>query len=323
MIVDIVEATHRNTVGEIPSEHELCSVVMNLELRHLRAVVAVADHGSFTTAAVQLGVSQPALTRTVQQAERILQTQLFDRTSRRVELAESATDFVTAAKRMLFDLEQAVASLTARRALRLGFSWLLPDSWAHATVAGFERATGVTVDIARFDDPLRALREGQVDVAVVRRRGRGSSITYRALYTEARVAAVSASSELATREQLTWHELRELPLVVNTLTGTTVPRSWRGADRAENRKVVECTNFDEWLELIAADRGVGAVPEIAARRVNHSHVRFIPIPDAPPTMLQLAYLTATPNATIDAFVDAALRAVNREARPRDGGDVHA
>ena len=104
MIVDIIEATHRNTVGEIPSEHELCSVVMNLELRHLRAVVAVADHGSFTTAAVQLGVSQPALTRTVQQAERILQTQLFDRTSRRVELAESATDFVTAAKRMLFDL---------------------------------------------------------------------------------------------------------------------------------------------------------------------------------------------------------------------------
>ncbi|WP_040519027.1 helix-turn-helix domain-containing protein [Gordonia aichiensis] len=57
---------------------------MDLELRHLRGVVAVTDAGSFTTAAAQLGISQPALSRTIQQAERILDARLFERSSRSV-----------------------------------------------------------------------------------------------------------------------------------------------------------------------------------------------------------------------------------------------
>lgn len=284
---------------------------MDLELRHLRGVVAVADAGSFTTAAAQLGISQPALSRTIQQAERILDARLFERSSRSVEVAEAAAEFVTRSRRVLAELDTAIASLAARKTCRLGFSWLLPDQWAHSAVSRFEHATGITVDIARFDDPLRALRERSIDVAVVRAQGMDSTISYRPLYSEARVAAVSAASELAERESLSWRELGELPLVVNTLTGTTFPRSWQSEEKLGDRKIIECTNFDEWLELIAADRGVGAVPEIAARRVTHAHVRFIPISDAPPTTLHLAYLTESTGTMIDAFLDAASVAVSR------------
>ncbi|WP_308204752.1 LysR family transcriptional regulator substrate-binding protein [Gordonia sputi] len=126
---------------------------------------------------------------------------------------------------------------------------------------------------------------------------------------------------LADRDSVSWNELGRLPLVVNTLTGITTTRSWHDPLRvdAAERQVVECTNFDEWLELIAADRGIGAVPEIAARRVTRSHVRFIPIPDAPPTMLHLAYLTESRSPTIDAFVDASAVAVSRQQMPRDDG----
>lgn len=54
---------------------------VNLELRHLRHVAALARDGSFARAAESLSISQPALSRSVQSIERILGARLFDRTS--------------------------------------------------------------------------------------------------------------------------------------------------------------------------------------------------------------------------------------------------
>src|SRR3712207_200992 len=55
---------------------------MNLELRHLRVVCAIAETGSVTKAASQLGLAQPALTAQLQRIERILGGPLFERDRR-------------------------------------------------------------------------------------------------------------------------------------------------------------------------------------------------------------------------------------------------
>src|ERR1700755_1549395 len=52
---------------------------MNLELRHLRVVVAIAETGSVTKAASSLGLAQPALTAQLQRIERTLGGPLFER----------------------------------------------------------------------------------------------------------------------------------------------------------------------------------------------------------------------------------------------------
>ena len=59
---------------------------MDVELRHLRCLVAVADAGSFTDAALSLRVSQPAVSRTVAALERALAVRLLRRTNREVVL---------------------------------------------------------------------------------------------------------------------------------------------------------------------------------------------------------------------------------------------
>lgn len=61
---------------------------MDIEVRHLRAFVAVAQHRSFSAAAKELSVTQPALTRTIQQLEERWGTQLFERNSRMVRPTE-------------------------------------------------------------------------------------------------------------------------------------------------------------------------------------------------------------------------------------------
>jgi DNA-binding transcriptional LysR family regulator len=57
---------------------------MDLELRHLRCLVAIADAGTFTDAGIELGVSQAAVSRNLLALEDLLGVRLLQRTSRSV-----------------------------------------------------------------------------------------------------------------------------------------------------------------------------------------------------------------------------------------------
>ncbi|HSY15485.1 MAG TPA: LysR family transcriptional regulator [Jatrophihabitantaceae bacterium] len=285
---------------------------MDVELRHLRAFVAVARSSSFTRAAEQLLITQPALTRTVQQLESALQVTLLDRTSRHVGLTEVGREFYDRAGRLLADLDLALASVRRQVTVRLGFSWLLPDPWAQQTVSRFEHNTGNTVSLVRVDDSLVALEQAVIDVALVRGGLPAKSAARRVhLFDERRVAICSERSELAGREVIDWSEVPDWPLVVNTLSGTTGPWSWPDGDGPEH--VIETGNFDEWLESVAADRGIGVVPDVAVRRNIHSAVRYVPITNAPLVPVSLAFLPHARESLMRQFVEAAIYAVPAHA----------
>lgn len=78
----------------------------DLSMKHLRAIVALARFGSFIAAASFLGISQPGLSRIIQQAEELLRVKLFLRGTRSVSLSEAGREFVPVAEKMLVDLEQ-------------------------------------------------------------------------------------------------------------------------------------------------------------------------------------------------------------------------
>ncbi|MGY6653613.1 LysR substrate-binding domain-containing protein [Amycolatopsis sp. TRM77291] len=69
---------------------------------------------------------------------------------------------------------------------------------------------------------------------------------------------------------------------------------------------METTNFDEWIESVAADRGIGVVPEVAMRRNIHPAVRFIPLPDAPPSPVALVFRPHVHETMLRHFVDISL-----------------
>ena len=78
-----------------------------IELKHLRYFLAVADAGSFRGAAAQLHVSQPPLTRQIQQLEGLLATQLFERKPRGIELTTPGKVLYEEARNILVLVEQA------------------------------------------------------------------------------------------------------------------------------------------------------------------------------------------------------------------------
>ena len=281
---------------------------MDVELRHLRAFAAVATSRSFSRAAEQLFITQPALTRTVRHLESLLGADLLDRGTHPVSLTPAGARFLPYATRILSHLDTGIAEVRGHATVRLGFSWLLPDPWAQDTVTGFEDTTGDSVSLIRCDDPLAAIGEGRIDVALVRGEiadPRDVRVVH--LFDETRIAACSVSYDLAGADELDWHDAPSWTLVVNTVSGTTGPWSW--PDGAGPRRIVPTANFDEWLESVAAGRGIGIVPDVAQRRGIHPAIRFIPLRNAPVSPVSLAFRHGVREPLLRRFVSAALNAV--------------
>src|SRR3954470_947812 len=78
-----------------------------MELRHLRAFLAVAQHRHFTHAARALGLAQPALSQHIAQLEDELGVRLFERTRRGALLTEPGRGLVPRAERVLAELAAA------------------------------------------------------------------------------------------------------------------------------------------------------------------------------------------------------------------------
>src|SRR5205823_4606307 len=76
-----------------------------MELRHLRYFAAVADAGNVSRAARQLRVTQPALSRQIQDLERDLACRLFDRIGRRIVLTKDGDELLERTRRLLGDAD--------------------------------------------------------------------------------------------------------------------------------------------------------------------------------------------------------------------------
>ena len=104
-----------------------------IELRHLRAFVAVADDLSFSRAAQRLFISQPALSRQIRGLERLVGCDLFRRSTQRVELTLAGEALLARAQALLADLDDAISvtrSVGGELAGRMALLW---EPWARAS----------------------------------------------------------------------------------------------------------------------------------------------------------------------------------------------
>ena len=85
---------------------------MDLELRHLRCLVAIVDTGSFTDAAIELGISQAAVSRTLLSLEAVLGVRLLHRTSRTVSPTTEGVQVLGRARRMMDPADELVSAAT-------------------------------------------------------------------------------------------------------------------------------------------------------------------------------------------------------------------
>jgi DNA-binding transcriptional LysR family regulator len=155
-----------------------------MELREMRAFVAVAEAGSLSKAARQLHVSQPALSQTITTLERRLGVKLLVRASTGVQATEAGMTLLTEARAVLARHDQALATMarhtrTGGGVLRVGVPLELPPELVPAALARLAEACPDTRVQARHLSSVAqvaGLRADELDVGLVRERPAGPDL---------------------------------------------------------------------------------------------------------------------------------------------------
>lgn len=275
---------------------------MNVELRHLRALVAIGDEGTITDAAAVLRVSQPALSRTLDQLESRVGVRLVERTTRRLALTDAGRRLHERAHSILRQLDDALTETTASaRPLRIGFAWAaLGDRTVPLLRDWREQHPETPLRVHRPDDPEAALRRGEIDAAFLRTApAADAGLEVRSLYRERRLVAVPDGDPLAERAAVRLSDLADRPVVL-CATAATTTGLWPEGQRP---RTFEVANVDEWLTVIATGDAVGVTAEATEHSHPHPGVRYRPLADAPPVTVRLVWPKDATHPVLRAFLD--------------------
>ncbi|HEY0933969.1 MAG TPA: LysR family transcriptional regulator [Trebonia sp.] len=292
---------------------------MNVELRHLRYFVAVAEEESFTAAARRLHVAQQVLSTQVRKLEDALGTRLLERTSRGASLTEAGTAFLAAARETLAALDRGVtAARNAARAasgtLFVGISLTAGGETRSRLLNGFERSyPQVSMELATFDltEPACGLLDRSSDVALLHPPVAAAGIELRPVGVEPRVFVIPARHPLASRQALTLSDVAGQPWVAAGLaTDGCEPAQWRddwlvnprpGGDVPVIGAVAR--TIEEWREHVVAGHGLSLCPASAETHNARPGITFVPAKDTPPATLCVGWRAGDDRPAVRSFVE--------------------
>ena len=179
--------------------------------------LAVVDHGNFSRAAQQCGVSQPTLSVGIAKLEAQIGHVLFHRTNRRVELTPAGSRFAAHARRIEAEFaraQQAMAENDSSKLIRLGIISTLPSHWIEQATRQACEAEGERLEIVegRMRELQPRLERGRIDavIGVLDNDARARET----LFEEGYALALSDRHPLADRERLDADEVAGMDMIV-------------------------------------------------------------------------------------------------------------
>ena len=194
-------------------------------LRHLRYLLAVAEHGNFSRAAQALHVSQPTLSQQIKQLEESLGAELLDRSARTVRPTDAGQVYIDYARKALGDLEAAQRAIhdvkdLSRGTLRLAMTPTFMAYLAGPLIKVFNTShPGIRLNIFELslDEIEKRLGNDSLDLAIAFTDVRDPEIECVPLFVETLGLMVGRNHPLYGRkEPLTGDEFAALPLVLLT-----------------------------------------------------------------------------------------------------------
>ncbi|HDC4343049.1 TPA: LysR family transcriptional regulator [Klebsiella quasipneumoniae] len=263
-----------------------------IRLRHLHTFVAVAQQGTLGRAAETLNLSQPALSKTLNELEQLTGTRLFERGRLGAQLTLVGEQFLTHAVKVLDALNSAVQALNRKEGLnndivRIG---ALPTAALGIlpTVIGqfHKQQKDITLQVATMNNTmlLAGLKSGEIDIGIGRMSDPElmSGLHYELLFLESLKLVVRPGHPLL-QETVTLSRVMEWPVVVSPKG--TVPRQ----------------NAEALLQSQGCKMPAGCIETLSASlsrqlTVDFDYVWFVPS-GAVKDDLRRGVLTALPIAT--------------------------
>ena len=246
-----------------------------MELRHLRYFVAVAEAGSLTVAAEQkLHTSQPSLSRQIRDLEDEVGTQLLIRRARGIELTPAGRAFLDHARGVLSQVEAAAEAARrvahpAKPCFSMGFLTGHELTWMPEALRILHDALpNIDVMISSQYSPLLAdgLLKGRIDAAFLRRERGEPGLAFRLLIKEPLVVILPSDHRLASLKAISPRDLVGETFVI---VSNTAPVLRVVIDNYLRRSGINITPAHEadhlsmGMSLIASTGGVGLLPSYA------------------------------------------------------------
>jgi LysR family transcriptional regulator, nitrogen assimilation regulatory protein len=286
-----------------------------VELRHLDAVLAVAEEGSFTAAADVLATVQSNVSEQIRQLEAELGAELFVRSRRGATPTDSGEVVLERARRVRRELEALRADLLMLQGLEVGDAsfgvvgtasrWLVPELVADLRT----RAPGVQLRVieAASERLVAEVVNGALTQAIVTEPVDDRRLAVETILEEALVGVAPANAALP-RGAVSLAALSKLGLVL-PLPGNPLRLEIEAAAAAQGVAIdvaVEVEGIRLIADLVAAGAGASVLPETAVP-AGLENVRVMAIAGVPPRRLALvnardAYLSIADRAVRDSVL---------------------
>jgi DNA-binding transcriptional LysR family regulator len=260
-----------------------------MDVRHLRAVLVLAEELHFGRAAARLHVVQSAVSQTLKDLEDELGTELFARSRHGVALTAAGAHFRDHARRALEEIASGASA--AQRAgrgeegrLRIVFSTMATLTPLPRVVAAFVRqAPRVQIELEQRASPaiLEMLANGEADVGVVPETERYGALSFSLMTTDPVVALLPRDHPLAKAQKKSMRpaDFDGEPMVVLSPRVEPVIKSQMIAllskHRMQPKVVYEFDQIETLLSLVAAGLALSLAPSAVAE-LRHRRVVYRP-----------------------------------------------
>lgn len=298
-------------------------VAQKLRLRQLRCFVTVARMKSFVAAADSLGLTQPAVSRSVRELEQTLGHDLFDRSTRGAELTRRGRDFLDAVESGLLQIWQGtkavVGDIGAREVVRIGALPNVCSQFLPTIVAAFKaELPGVRIVISPGTNMglLSGLRLGETDFVI----GRLSSsedmrgLVFEALYDEPIVFVVRSDHALAGKT-CSLKDVLKYPFLLppeGTIIRQEIARYFAGQGVGRLPDVIETTSSDFQRAYLANTESVAVIPRGVIQREIEAH-SLVDLGIGHGDLLGPVGLTANPDTKPSVAVDLMMKYVRNHS----------
>jgi len=241
-----------------------------MELRHLRYFVAVGEALSFTKAASQLRVAQPALSRQVQDLEDEIGVDLLKRSPRGVTLTAEGKLFLEEVRSILKRTDESVENVRALARgqygeLHIGYSAMPTAGILPPALAAFQKAlprVNVVLHDLTHGEPMEELQSGALHLALMPQSTalQSAGMVFEVVRTYPFYVAMSVAHRLARLKTIPLEKITAEPLLA--LRRKQYPGYYEVLDRVFSALgikppiAVECDTASSLLTAIESDRGI-------------------------------------------------------------------
>ncbi len=285
---------------------------LSITLRHLRAFVVVARHGSFKLAARELARSQPAITLAIQQLEDYIDLKLLERTTRKVTPTLEGERFIPIAERLIRDFDTAILDLNAtadRRSghLRIAVLPSVATQLFPTVIKAFgAQYPGISIDM--IDDNSRGIQQrlarNEVDFGIGSSWRSDPELQFQPLLEDRFELICHRDHPLAKRDgPVEWEVLKDYPYLDSGLTAA-LPDSLRNI----NAKLKFSTTTTLY-SMVRANIGVTVLPTLA---VQNDYADLVTRPLARPVVKRSIQLITRKEWTLSPACEALIEVLLEE-----------